>query len=63
MDLESEQNQVDAVFEELKDEIKRIFSSKPIQNFTSKNNIKLSAIAECSKVMEPLSKENVISLF
>lgn len=63
MDLESEQNQVDAVFEELKDEIKSIFSSKPIQNFTSKNNIKLSAIAEYSKVMEPLSKENIISLF
>lgn len=63
MDLESEQNQVDAVFEELKDEIKSIFSSKPIQNFTSKNNIKLSAIAEYSKVMEPLSKKNTISLF
>ena len=62
MDLESEQNQVDAVFEELKDEIKSIFSSKPIQNFTSKNNIKLSAIAEYSKVMEPLSKENIIVL-
>ncbi len=63
MDLESEQKQVDAVFEELKDEIKNIFSSQPIQNFTSKNNIKLSAIAEYSKVMEPLSKENIIILF
>lgn len=63
MDLESEQIQVDAVFKELKDEIKSIFSSKPIHNFTSKNNIKLSAIAEYSKVMEPLSKENTISLF
>ncbi len=63
MDLESEQRQVDAVFKELKDEIKSIFSSKPIQNFTGKNNIKLSAIAEYSKVMEPLSKENIIVLY
>lgn len=63
MDLENEQIQVDEVFEELKDEIRNIFSSKPIQNFTSKNNIKLSAIAEYSKVMEPLSKENIIILF
>ncbi len=63
MDLESEQRQIDVVFEELEDEIKNIFSSKPIQNFTSKNHIKLSAIAEYSKAMEPLSKENIISLF
>lgn len=63
MDLESEQRQIDAVFEEIKDEIKNIFSSKPIQDFISKNNIKLSAIAEYSKVMELLSKENTIVLF
>lgn len=63
MNLESEQIQIDEVFEELKDEIRNIFSSKPIHNFTSKNNIKLSAIAEYSTVMEPLSKENTIILF
>lgn len=62
MDLETERIQVEEVFEEFQDEIKNIFSSKPIQIFISNNNIELSAIAEYAKVMEPLSKDNTIIL-
>lgn len=63
MDSSKEREKVEEVFDRLKDEINNVFSSNPIQNFTKKNNIKLSALAEYAKVMESLKKENTISLF
>lgn len=63
MDSSKEREKVEEVFDRLKDEINNVFFSNPIQNFTKKNNIKLSALVEYAKVMEPLKKENTISLF
>lgn len=61
-DSEDDNRSIDEVFDLLQSEIKKIFNSKPIKKFTSKNNIFLSAIAEFSEVMEPLTKENIIIL-
>jgi hypothetical protein len=53
---------IENIFDELKDEIESIFNSPPIKKFTNDNNIKLNAFAEYSMVMEPLTKDNIISL-
>lgn len=61
-DSDEDSRSIDEVFDLLQSEIKKIFNSKPIKSFTTKNNITLSAIAEFSEVMEPLTKENTIVL-
>ena len=50
------------IFDELKEEIKVIFDCKIIREFCKANNIELMAIAEESRVMEKLTKENKIDL-
>ena len=53
---------IEDVFSNLATEVKAVFESKPIQNFTKKNKIKLRAIAEYSEKMEALTKENIVEL-
>ena len=60
---ESQQQEIDEVFNELSKEIKTVFDSAPIQSFTKKNNIQLKAVAEYSDVMLPLTNENIIQLY
>lgn len=57
------QKEIDSVFSDLKDEIYRIFKSEPIRYFCRLNDIKLWAIAEKSKVMEPLTKDNMMIIY
>lgn len=61
-DNEEQQKELDAIFNELAEEIKVIFESEPVRKFTEKNNIKLCAIAEHAKTMCALSTENMIAL-
>lgn len=56
------QKAIDEVFEDLIGEIELLFTSEPIQKFVEKNNIKLCAVAESAKIMEPLTKSNMIVL-
>lgn len=53
------QCKINETFKELKDEIEKIFKSKPIRTFCGRNNIKLKAIVEYATVMEPLTDENM----
>lgn len=62
-DDEKTNNEIQAVFDELKKEINAVFNSKPIKTFCRKNNIILQAFAEKSKVMTDLNVNNVISLY
>ncbi len=55
-------NAIDRIFEELRSETESLFNSKPIQKFTGKHKISLKAIAEYSKTMEKLTKDNMIVL-
>lgn len=57
-----EQAEIDAVFEALRDEIQKIFSSSPIRQFCSVNRIGLWAVAECAAVMEPLNGMNLVTI-
>ena len=63
VDSEDEQRELDALFHELRSEIAAIFGSPPIRSFTEKNNIQLSAVAEYAKIMEKLSRDNMIVLY
>ena len=54
---------IDEVFTELKKEINSIFLSRPVKNFTEKNNIKLAAVAEYDYTMRDLTEKNKVSLF
>lgn len=63
LDSADEQREIDEVFCELQNEIMTIFNSPPIRNFTVKNNIQLTAVAEYAKIMERLSSQNMITLF
>ncbi len=51
-------NDIEKVFDKLKDEIEVIFGCKIIREFCKANNIEVMAIAEESRVMEKLTKEN-----
>ena len=51
-------NDIEKVFDKLKDEIEVIFGCKIIREFCKANNIELMAIAEESRVMGKLTKEN-----
>lgn len=62
-DDEKTNNEIQAVFDELKEEINAVFNSKPIKAFCQKNNIILQAFAEKSDVMNDLKNDNVISLY
>ena len=62
-DDEKTNNEIQAVFDELKKEINAVFNSKPIKAFCQKNNIILQAFAEKSTVMKDLKSDNVISLY
>ena len=53
---------IEEVFEELKAEINAIFRCRTIADFCEEHNIELMAIAEESKVMERLTKDNTINL-
>lgn len=53
---------IEKVFDKLKKEIKAIFDCKLINGFCKANNIELMAIAEESRVMGKLAKENKIDL-
>lgn len=59
---ENVNEQIDEVFEELTDEINKIFSNKHICRFISNNNIHLNAVAEYSEIMEPLNSTNIIKI-
>lgn len=56
----TEDERVETVFNELNDEIKTIFNCEVIRDFCKAHNIELMAIAQCSKVMQKLEKNNVI---
>ncbi len=58
-DDEYERLRIDEVFDSLRYEIEQIFTSAPIISFTEKNNIKLRAICEHSKIMEALTENNL----
>ena len=59
---ESVQMEIDEIFDKLREEIVKIFNSAPVQQFVASNNIHLRAVAEYSEVMEPVSKNNIISI-
>ena len=54
------QRQIEEVFKRLEDEIENLFDSSPIREFIKCNNIKIVAIAEFAKIMEPLRTQNMI---
>lgn len=57
------QKEIDKVFSDLKEEIESIFNSYPIKNFCKLNHIELCAIAEEAKIMESLTKENMMIIY
>ena len=59
----SQQAEIDQLFDELKTEIETIFNSLPIKTFVKKNNIQLKAIAQCAEVVAPITTENIIYLY
>lgn len=54
-----EQKEIDEIFYTLKGEITAIFQSEPVRRFCTSNNIKLWAVAEQSRIMEPLTAANM----
>ena len=60
---EKKKQQIEQVFEELKEEIEQIFTNEYICKFTSKHNIRLNAIAEYSEIMESVTNAELIKLF
>lgn len=50
---------LDGIFDQLLTEINQIFTSKPIQNFCTLNEIDLKVVVEESAVMERLTKKNI----
>lgn len=58
----NKQKAIDEVFAILQDEILKIFDSAPIQRFVTSRNIHLRAIMEHSEIMEPLSRNNTITI-
>ena len=54
----NDSNKINREFKNLKREIITIFSSNPINQFCKTNNITLTAMAEKSEIMEPLSDKN-----
>lgn len=59
----ADRKKTESLFLELRDEIRAIFTSEPIASFCRENQIELSAIAEHSRVMEDLTKENTVRLY
>ena len=62
-DDEETQKAIEGVFSELREEIRCIFNSAPIQNFCRANHIALQAVAESSRTMEALSEINMRMLY
>ena len=62
---ESQQKEIDEVFDDLTNEIKTIFGSEssPIKKFAEKNKITLKAVAQYAEIMSPLIIENTIRLY
>ena len=54
---------VDYIFDKLSSEIKLIFESVIIKDFCSANNIELVAIKEKSRIMEPLTTNNMFKIY
>ena len=55
--------QIEKIFGDLADEIKKIFESEHIRDFAKKYNICLDAIAEHSEIMESVMKSDMIKLY
>lgn len=60
---DNKQKEIDEVFKSLKDEIVAIFNSAPIRSFCDDNEINLKAVCEKSRIMEPLTKNNIEIIF
>lgn len=58
-----DQAQIDALFDALSEDIRKVFTSAPIARFCSANKIKLQAVAQNAPVMQALRTDNLISLF
>lgn len=58
-----EQKAIDEIFSNLQSEMTAIFQSEPIRKFCQSSNITLSAVAENSEIMEPLTAANMIQLY
>lgn len=56
---DKKQKEIDEVFKSLKDEIIAIFNSAPIRRFCDDNKIYLKAVCEKSRIMEPLTENNI----
>ena len=61
-DAPEEEKQINEVFKELKEEIDILFKKGPIREYADKNNIKLKAYAQHSKVMEGIKEYNIKDL-
>lgn len=62
-DNEETQKAIEGVFSELREEIRCIFGSAPIQSLCRTNHIGLQAVAENSRTMEALSERNMRVLY
>ena len=63
MDCPREMEEIQQVFDELREEIRCIFRSDPIRRFLTANQIQLEAVAEYTQTMGPLRQDNMIVLF
>jgi hypothetical protein len=54
-----EQQEIDALFAALTQEITTLFASAPIRNFCAAHNISLRAVAERAPIMGPLTAQNL----
>lgn len=62
---ESQQKEIEEVFDELTIEINTLFGNQnsPIKKFAEQNKITLKAVAQYAEVMSPLTSKNLITLY